>query len=89
MTGWQKASYPLVGAVVLMALVPGFIAAGEARLELTVVVRGGAFDTYFDNQATCQFQSGDTPVARKRNLGFRCAVGICDLMLTSVEEASA
>ena len=43
MTGWQKASYPLVGAVVLMALVPGFIAAGEARLELTVVVRGGAF----------------------------------------------
>ena len=52
-------------------------------------IRGGAFDTYFDNQATCQFQSGDTPVARKRNLGFRCAVGICDLMLTSVEEASA
>ena len=22
-------------------------------------IRGGAFDTYFDNQATCQFQSGD------------------------------
>jgi len=44
-------------------------------------VRGGAFDTYFDNQATCQFQSGETAIARKRNVGFRCAVGACDLML--------
>jgi len=44
-------------------------------------IRGGAFDTYFDNQATCQFQSGDVAMARKRNIGFRCAVGVCDLML--------
>jgi len=44
-------------------------------------VRGGAFDTYFDNQATCQFQSGETAIARKRNVGFRCAVGACDLIL--------
>jgi iron(II)-dependent oxidoreductase len=42
-------------------------------------VRGGAFDTYLDNQATCQFQSGEVPMARKRNIGFRCGVGVCDL----------
>jgi iron(II)-dependent oxidoreductase len=44
-------------------------------------IRGGAFDTYFENQATCQFQSGEFAIARKRNIGFRCAVGICDLVL--------
>jgi iron(II)-dependent oxidoreductase len=44
-------------------------------------IRGGAFDTYFDSQATCQFHSGDVPGARKRNIGFRCAVGVCDLLL--------
>jgi iron(II)-dependent oxidoreductase len=42
-------------------------------------IRGGAYDTYFDNQATCQFQSGENPVARKHNIGFRCAVSTCDL----------
>jgi len=42
-------------------------------------IRGGAFDTYLDSQATCQFQSGETPMARKRNIGFRCGVGVCDL----------
>ena len=44
-------------------------------------IRGGAFDTYFDNQATCQFQSGDVQMARRRNIGFRCAVSVCDLAL--------
>jgi len=42
-------------------------------------IRGGAFDTYFDNQATCHFQSGDSLLARKHNIGFRCAVGLCDV----------
>jgi formylglycine-generating enzyme required for sulfatase activity len=42
-------------------------------------LRGGAFDTYFDSQATCQFQSGDHALARKHNIGFRCALSICDL----------
>jgi iron(II)-dependent oxidoreductase len=42
-------------------------------------IRGGAFDTYFDNQATCQFQSGDSSTSRKHNIGFRCALGVCDL----------
>ncbi len=37
-------------------------------------IRGGAFDTYFAHHASCQFQSGDSPLARKHNLGFRCAV---------------
>jgi iron(II)-dependent oxidoreductase len=58
-------------------------------------IRGGAFDTYFDGQATCQFASGESPVARKHNIGFRCAVGVCDLVLTRptaaepVEDAAA
>ena len=48
-------------------------------------IRGGAFDTYFDNQATCQFQSGESMLARKHNIGFRCAVGLCDLVLARAE----
>jgi hypothetical protein len=42
-------------------------------------VRGGAFDTYFDTQANCQFQSGDSPMSRKHNIGFRCALAVIDL----------
>ncbi len=37
-------------------------------------LRGGAFDTYFESQACCLFQSGDHPLARKHNIGFRCAL---------------
>jgi gamma-glutamyl hercynylcysteine S-oxide synthase len=44
-------------------------------------IRGGAFDTYFDNQASCQFQSGENPLNRRNNIGFRCAVGVRDLTL--------
>ena len=36
-------------------------------------IRGGAFDTYFETQAHSQFQSGDGPLDRKHNIGFRCA----------------
>ena len=50
-------------------------------------IRGGAFDTYFDNQATCQFQSGENPLQRRHNIGFRCAVGIRDLDLSHAEPA--
>ncbi len=56
----------------------------QTGLKLTTAlksIRGGAFDTYFDSQATCQFQSGENPLHRRNNIGFRCAVGICDLML--------
>jgi len=52
-------------------------------------IRGGAFDTYFDNQATCQFQSAEAAIARKRNIGFRCAVGVCDLVLARAGASTA
>lgn len=42
-------------------------------------LRGGAFDTYLDTQATCHFQSGDKALARKHNIGFRTAISLCDL----------
>ena len=42
-------------------------------------LRGGAFDTYFESQADNHFQSGDVPIARKHNIGFRCAVGLAEL----------
>lgn len=45
-------------------------------------LRGGAFDTYFDCQAACQFQSGDGLLARKHNIGFRCALSMSDLAAT-------
>ena len=44
-------------------------------------IHGGAFDTYLDNQATCQFESGEYPFSRRHNIGFRCAIGTCDLVL--------
>ena len=56
-----------------------------ARLELPKALkslRGGAFDTYFHNHAACQFQSGEIPLARKHNIGFRCAVSVRDLAST-------
>jgi iron(II)-dependent oxidoreductase len=52
-------------------------------------IRGGAFNTYFDNQATCQFQSGEAAIARKRNIGFRCAVGVCDVVLARAPASTA
>jgi gamma-glutamyl hercynylcysteine S-oxide synthase len=56
--------------------------AAGLRLETVLrSIRGGAFDTYFDNQASCQFQSGENPLNRRNNIGFRCAVGVCDLAL--------
>lgn len=42
-------------------------------------IRGAAFDTYFDSQSTCQYQSGENPLARRHNIGFRCAVALSDL----------
>jgi len=42
------------------------------------VVRGGAFDTYFDFQATSQFRTGQLALARAHNTGFRCAMNLAD-----------
>ncbi|NIL97969.1 MAG: SUMF1/EgtB/PvdO family nonheme iron enzyme [Planctomycetales bacterium] len=38
------------------------------------IIRGGAFDTYFENQASCDYRSVARPTDRKYNIGFRCAV---------------
>lgn len=43
-------------------------------------LRGGSFDTYFESQATCQFQSGESALARRHNLGFRCALSARDII---------
>jgi iron(II)-dependent oxidoreductase len=47
--------------------------------ESVMSIRGGAFDTYFENQATCHFQSGEQALARRRNIGFRLALPMSDL----------
>lgn len=39
-------------------------------------IRGGAFNTYFENQATCHFQSAEHPLARKNNIGIRLAISM-------------
>jgi len=44
-------------------------------------IRGGAFDTYFDSQANTQFQSGENPLSRRHNIGFRCAIRMRDVAL--------
>ena len=45
-------------------------------------IRGGAFDTFFDDSALGQFQSGEDPWHRRHNIGFRCAVGAADIVLS-------
>lgn len=42
------------------------------------VVRGGAFDTYFETQATNYFRTGQIALARAHNTGFRCAMDLCE-----------
>ncbi|NIL98017.1 MAG: SUMF1/EgtB/PvdO family nonheme iron enzyme [Planctomycetales bacterium] len=44
------------------------------------IIRGGAFDTYFENHASCEFRSVARPTDRKHNIGFRCAVGVYQLV---------
>jgi iron(II)-dependent oxidoreductase len=39
-------------------------------------VVGGAFDTYFAAEATCQFVTGQPELDRRDNIGFRCAVSV-------------
>lgn len=59
-----------------------FGAAGDPTIAVTVPmksIRGGAFDTYFENHATCHFQSGESPLARKHNIGIRLALSASDL----------
>jgi iron(II)-dependent oxidoreductase len=58
-------------------------AAGDVVLKN---IRGGAYDTYFEGQATSQFRSGELSISRKHNIGFRCAVGACDLAATQLAQ---
>lgn len=54
------------------------------------VVRGGAYDTYFETQATSHFRSGAIALARTHNTGFRCALDLSQLdgdMMKEVEQA--
>jgi iron(II)-dependent oxidoreductase len=48
--------------------------AGLHVSEAIMSIRGGAFDTYFENQATCHFQSGEHALSRRRNIGLRLAL---------------
>jgi iron(II)-dependent oxidoreductase len=45
----------------------------EAWKPLRRIV-GGAFDTYFPSEATCQFITGQPELDRRDNIGFRCAL---------------
>jgi hypothetical protein len=40
---------------------------------------GGAFDTYFPAEATCQYITGQPELDRRDNIGFRCAVSVSRL----------
>jgi iron(II)-dependent oxidoreductase len=51
-------------------------------------VRGGAFDTYFENHATCHYQSGEHPLARRHNIGFRLALPMSTLEVAEDDESS-
>lgn len=42
------------------------------------VVRGGAFDTYFEAQTTAHFRTGQIALARTHNTGFRCAMDLSE-----------
>ena len=54
----------------------------QAELEQSLMsIRGASFDTYFDCHADCQAQSADCPLARKHNIGIRCAISACDVTL--------
>lgn len=43
-------------------------------------IRGGAFDTYFSSQATCQFRTGQPLLDRAANIGFRCCIETCQII---------
>jgi gamma-glutamyl hercynylcysteine S-oxide synthase len=49
------------------------------------VIHGGAFNTYFENQATCHFRSGERPLSRRINVGVRLALSFDTV--TDTEEA--
>jgi formylglycine-generating enzyme required for sulfatase activity len=67
----------------------GVDAAGVALQSKMKSIRGGAFDTYLDCQATCHFNSADVALARKHNIGFRSAINLSDLAALRDAESDA
>jgi iron(II)-dependent oxidoreductase len=57
--------------------------------EAVMSVRGGAYDTYFENQATCHFQSGEQLLSRRRNIGFRLVLPMSDLEPNNDDDVSS
>ncbi len=53
----------------------GRLIVGEMPMH---VIRGGAFDTYFEMQATSEFRTGQIALARSDNTGFRCAMDLSE-----------
>jgi len=52
-------------------------------------IRGGAFDSYFHSQTTCQSRSAQSLSARKNNLGFRCCFSADGLEPPGDQDASS
>lgn len=63
---------------------------GATRKDITIFfeqpmaeIRGGAFDTYFEDQATARFRTGMPYLFRRPNVGFRCCVTASELKTTT------
>ncbi|GAB4154523.1 MAG: hypothetical protein Tsb009_31170 [Planctomycetaceae bacterium] len=71
--------YQLVGNVWEWVSTPYTCRTGQGGFTVEITqpmaeIRGGAFDTYFETQATCQFRTGQPVLYRGPNVGFRCCV---------------
>jgi iron(II)-dependent oxidoreductase len=73
---WEWSGSPLLASVEPSFHVP----------ETFKSVRGGAFDTYFENHATCHYQSGEHPLARRHNIGFRLALPMSTLEVAEEDD---
>jgi len=60
--------------------IPNAASTPDEPAMLLAEIRGGAFDTYFASQATCQFRSGQPLLVRAANIGFRCCIE-CSLLI--------
>jgi iron(II)-dependent oxidoreductase len=81
--------HQLIGNVWEWTATP-LIELGDSTLhvsESVMSIRGGAFDTYFENQATCHYQSGEHPLSRRSNIGFRLALPMSDLEVAKEDAA--
>ncbi len=56
--------------------------------EVMAEVRGGAFDTYFASQASCQFRTGQPILSRPNNVGFRCCISPKEIHSTTPKQVA-